>query len=171
MAEAGIDAEAWLLNPVFDARVAHVVARLLQAADVLYERSEHGIAHLPRDCRPAIRAARLIYAEIGRVLERAGCDSINHRTVVSGKRKLGLLAHATGAVLIAPADPSQHFAPLPCTQFLVLAAAHETKPFDAKPRRSLDARLEWGADLFARLAMEDREFMNAQASRGTAISA
>ncbi len=176
MAQAGIDAEAWLLNPVFDARVASVVARLLQAADVLYERSEHGIAHLPRDCRPAIRAARLIYAEIGRVLERAGCDSINHRAVVSGKRKLALLARASGAVLIAPADPTQHFAPLPCTQFLVQAAAHQTEGAEAKrpfvpPRRSLDARFEWGADLFARLAVQDREFTNSQASRGNTVSA
>jgi 15-cis-phytoene synthase len=105
------------------------------------------------------------------VLERAGCDSINHRAVVSGKRKLALLARASGAVLIAPADPTQHFAPLPCTQFLVLAAAHETQRVEVKPRRSLDARLEWGADLFARLAMEDREFINSQASRGTAVSA
>ena len=172
MVEAGIDAEAWLLNPVFDARVASVVARLLQAAEVLYERSEHGIAHLPRDCRPAIRAARLIYAEIGRVLERAGCDSINHRAVVSGRRKLALLARASGAVLIAPADPHQHFAPLPCTQFLVQAAAREPevtglKQGLTKPRRSLDARLEWGADLFARLAVQDLEFTNAQTSRGS----
>jgi 15-cis-phytoene synthase len=176
MVEAGLDPEAWLLNPVFDARVAAVVARLLTAADVLYQRSEHGIAHLPRDCRPAIRAARLIYAEIGRVLERAGCDSINHRAVVSGKRKLALLARASGAVLIAPADPMRHFAPLPCTEFLVQAAAdapHVTgaRPLGSSaPRRSLDARLQWGADLFERLAAQDREFINSQASRGRAVN-
>ncbi len=177
MLDAGIDADAWLLNPVFDARVASVVARLLQAADVLYERSEHGIAHLPRDCRPAIRAARLIYAEIGRVLERAGCDSINHRAVVSGRRKLALLARASGSALMAPADPSQHFAPLPCTQFLVQAAACEAAGVELKlrhaapPRRSLDERFEWGADLLARLAVQDREFTNSQASRGTTVNA
>ena len=176
MAEAGLDPETWLLDPVFDARVATVVARLLKAADVLYQRSEHGIAHLPRDCRPAIRAARLIYAEIGRVLERAGCDSINHRAVVSGKRKLALLARASGAVLMAPADPTQHFAPLPCTEFLVHAAARGAhapgKPTDrsAPPRRSLDARFQWGADLFERLAAQDREFTNSQTSRGTALN-
>ena len=37
---------------------------------------------LPLDCRPGIRAARLLYAEIGREVERRGLDSVESRAVV-----------------------------------------------------------------------------------------
>ena len=57
--EAGIDPDAWLRAPRFDAAMAGVVERLLQSADALYRRAEHGVAELPRDCRSAILAARL----------------------------------------------------------------------------------------------------------------
>jgi phytoene synthase len=39
-------------------------------------------------------SAHLIYAEIGHQLRRIGMDPVNHRSVVSGKRKLWLLACA-----------------------------------------------------------------------------
>ncbi len=157
--EAGLEPDAWLQNPVFDSRIASVVARLLSAADDLYRRSEYGIGQLPRDCRPAIRAARLVYAEIGRVLERAGLDSVNHRAVVSGGRKLALLARASGAALIAPADSSYELAALPANEFLVQAATVPA-PSDvskATRRRSFDERAQWAAELFERLALQDRE--------------
>lgn len=159
--EANVDIDAWMANPVFDARIAAVVTRLLAAADELYERAEHGIAQLPRDCRPAIRAARLVYAEIGRELERAGLDSINHRAVVSGRRKLLLLARASGAALIAPADPSRCMPALPANQFLVEAAvapgAATSNP-NGRPRlRTFDERAQWTAELFERLARQDKE--------------
>ena len=54
-------------------RIAMRRDRLLAAADVLYARSEAGIGGLPLACRPAIRAARLIYAEIGAEIGRASC--------------------------------------------------------------------------------------------------
>jgi phytoene synthase len=156
--EAGVDADAWLRDPVFDTRIASVVQRLLAAADDLYARAEHGIAQLPRDCRPAIRAARLVYAEIGRELERRGLDSVNQRAVVSGRRKLALLARAGGAVLLAPADPTRRWSALPATQFLVTAAAQAAPaPRQTPPRRPLDDRIRWAFDLFERLAEEDRE--------------
>jgi 15-cis-phytoene synthase len=159
MREAGLSPDAWLQNPVFDTRIAAVVARLLSAADDLYRRSEYGIGQLPRDCRPAIRAARLVYAEIGRELERAGLDSVNHRAVVSGRRKLALLARASGAALIAPADPSYQLAALPANEFLVQAATvpMAVKPSQALKRRSFDERAQWAAELFERLALQDRE--------------
>ncbi len=155
MREAGLDPGEWLQSPVFDSRIASVVGRLITAADELYERSEHGIGQLPRDCRPAIRAARLVYAEIGRELEKAGWDSINHRAVVSAKRKLALLARASGAALVLPADPKHHFAALPANQFLVQAA--KLPPGDTpaeqeqSTRRSFDERARWTAELFERL--------------------
>ncbi|MEJ2256312.1 MAG: phytoene/squalene synthase family protein [Woeseiaceae bacterium] len=94
LAEAGIDADRFLANPTFDRRLAGVIAELLQRADVLYARSEWGIANLPGACRPAIGAARMIYAEIGHQLARDGYDSVTHRTIVPGRRKLTLLRSA-----------------------------------------------------------------------------
>ena len=158
MREAGLDPDAWLANPMFDSRIASVIDRLIKAADVLYQRSEHGIGQLPRDCRPAIRAARLVYAEIGRELEKAGLDSINHRAVVSGKRKLALLARASGAALLLPADPKQYFAALPANQFLVSAAklpVGDTPEADGPKRRSFEERARWTAELFERLEQAD----------------
>ncbi len=168
--EVGIDPASWLANPVFDGRIASVVARLLHAADVLYARSEHGIAQLPRDCRPAIRAARLVYAEIGRELERNGLDSVNRRAVVSGRRKLALLARASGAALIAPADPMQCFAPLPCTEFLVQAALACGEDAQLAGRRPFGSGFEWSADLFARLAALDRAHASAHACPGNSVA-
>ena len=155
MREAGLDPDVWLQNPVFDSRIASVVSRLIKAADELYERSEHGIGQLPRDCRPAIRAARLVYAEIGRELEKSGWDSINRRAVVSAKRKLALLARASGAALVLPADPKHHFAALPANQFLVQAAKLPPGDMPAAQEqpapRTFDERARWTAELFERL--------------------
>ena len=168
MREAGLEPDAWLANPVFDSKIASVIDRLIKAADVLYQRSEHGIGQLPRDCRPAIRAARLVYAEIGRELEKAGLDSINHRAVVSGKRKLALLARASGAALIAPADPKHHFAALPANLFLVAAAKLPLGDTPAAlaepPRRSFEERARWTSELFERLERTD-------AARNTSVQA
>ena len=75
--EAGIDPEAWLAKPVFTPEIAAIVQRLLDAADVLYARATLGIANLPLACRPGIYAARALYAEIGRELERGGLDSVS----------------------------------------------------------------------------------------------
>lgn len=159
MRDAGLDPDEWLKTPVFDDRIAAVVAKLLAAADDLYRRSEHGIGQLPRDCRPAIRAARLVYAEIGRELERGGLDSINHRAVVSRRRKFALLARASGAALLSPADPTTTLAPLAANQFLVDAAI-EQAPASTSHRtrhRSFDERAAWAGDLLERLARQDLE--------------
>jgi len=160
--EAGIDAEAWLRSPVFNEAIASVIERLLKAADDLYQRSQAGIAALPRDCRPAIRSAQLVYAEIGEEVRRHGCDSISRRAVVSGRRKLMLISRASSAWLIAPraADPAT--GPLPAIAFLVDAAAdtlneRPTARVAGKARRrSFDEKVVWAADLFERLSEQDR---------------
>jgi phytoene synthase len=158
MREVGLDPDAWLASPVFDERIALVVGRLLEAADTLYCRAAHGVALLPRDCRPAICAAGLVYAEIGRELERAGLDSVNTRAVVSGRRKLVLLARASRAALISPADPALQVPALAATQFLVDAAVQFEQSYEwTAPRRSLDERARWLAELFVRLDVKDRE--------------
>ena len=160
--EAGIDAQAWLQNPVFTPAIGAVVQRLLAAADTLYARADHGIAALPRDCRPAIHAARLVYAEIGREIERAGLNSVDHRAYVSKQRKLSLIARAAGAAFIAP-DAAGAAAPaLPAVQFLVdaavaSAAAPHATPTPAAPRtRSFDERVGWMIELCERQAAQQR---------------
>jgi phytoene synthase len=95
--EAGVDREAFLAAPTPTAPVRDVVARLLAEADVLYARADAGIAHLPVDCRTAIRAARLVYASIGDRIRRAGYDSVTRRAVVPLHRKLWLVLRAFGA--------------------------------------------------------------------------
>ena len=56
-----------------------------------------GIPALPADCRVAIRAARLIYADIGRSIARAGFDSVTRRAVVGPARKAWLALRALWA--------------------------------------------------------------------------
>ncbi len=94
MVEQGIDPDAWLAEPVFDARLRRLVRRLLRRADELYERALPGIDALPLVCRPGIHAARRIYAEIGRVLEARDADPSTGRAVVPHRRKAQLLARA-----------------------------------------------------------------------------
>jgi len=157
--EAGVDPQSWLSNPVFNDAIGRVVKRLLTVADELYTRAEQGIAALPRDCRPAIHAARLVYAEIGRQIERQGLDSVNNRAVVPRQRKLALMARAAGTVLVLPADGRWRPAPLPAISYLVDAAAaarpsaHAAKPSVAPvavPSRGLDDRVGWVIELFER---------------------
>ncbi len=154
--EEGLDVAAWLQAPVFNRAIARCTQRLLENAELLYRRAEHGIAELPLDCRPAIQAARRVYAEIGQQIQRQGLDSINRRAVVSGRRKVALIALSTGAAFRAPQHPLGDPAALPAVQFLVDAVAgSEVQPLAAAtgrvPKRNFDQRMEWASDLFARL--------------------
>lgn len=161
--EAGVDPDAWLRAPRFDAAIGDVVQRLLAAAQALYTRAEHGVAELPRGCRAAIMAARLVYAEIGVQLAREGLDSVNRRTVVSPRRKLALMARAASAAL-RPPPPLIGVPALVAVQFLVDAAA-TPPPASAllalpavQQRRSFDQRLAWVIALFERQAAQGRAY-------------
>jgi phytoene synthase len=165
MREAGIDPDAWLAAPQFNDALGRVVARLLAAADDLYRRAEHGIAELPRNCRPAIRAARLVYAEIGREVERAGLDSISRRAVVSHQRKLALITQALGAALVLPV-PAARLDPLPAVQYLVEAALRTSNrtphvpasasTVAASARGNFYERTLWVIEMFERVAERKR---------------
>ncbi|AWN37370.1 phytoene/squalene synthase family protein [Methylobacterium radiodurans] len=126
MREAGLDPEAWLAAPVHGPALAGVVARLLSEADRLYARAQAGIAGLPADCRPAIRAAALIYAEIGRAVAANGHDAVGARARVGTPRKLALLARAAAPERAAPVFGRAP--PLPETAFLVAAVAGAPGP-------------------------------------------
>lgn len=144
--ELGVDPDAWLKDPRFSPEIAAVVQRLLAVADWLYRRADAGIAGLPLECRPGINAARYLYAEIGRQVERQGLDSVSRRAVVSAGRKLQLLAPIlTRALLTAsPVDEP----PLPETRFLVEAVVAATP----RPQpRDFGERLVWMVELFYEL--------------------
>ena len=152
---AGIDPEAFLADPVCSPALAGVVARVVQTAAALYARASAGVGVLPMSCRPGIRAAGLIYADIGRVIGRCGNDSVGARARVPPHRKAALLgrsllALAPGALPSAPA--------LPGCQYLVDAAVCETACGPQRVRaRALGARVDWVFDLFERLHNEQWE--------------
>lgn len=165
--EAGLDPDTWLRNPVFSPALASVVARLLAEADRLYQRAALGIAALPRDCRPAIQAARLVYAEIGREIERAGGDSVTKRAFVSSQRKLGLMAMAFGAAAVSPvrlrAGDDHEPTALPAIQFLVDVGVLARADADSAARsrrgfrqRHFGDRMLWTIGLFERIEERQR---------------
>ncbi len=149
--EAGVSPRDFLAHPEFSPAIGIVVARLLAEAQRLYTRAEAGIAMLPRDCRPAIRAAHRIYAEIGAEVTRHGFDSVSRRAVVSSSRKLALVARArlpSLARVEGGAEP-----PLAANAFLVNAV---TPAPMAVAARSLDERIGWAIELFADLQTRGR---------------
>lgn len=164
MREAGLDADAWLAAPLFDHRVASVIARLLAEADRLYARGECGVAALPRDCRPAIQSARLVYAEIGHALARDGHNAVHRRTVVGRGRKLALMLRGATAWCIPPGRPMEAGAaspPLPAVQFLVDAAAA-----DDLPQRTFYQRTLRVVSLFERQALRRADHLDDLHHRG-----
>jgi len=156
MREAGLDRDAWLRSPIFDRRLAQVIQRLLAEADRLYRRAECGIGALPRDCRPGIQAARLVYAEIGHALRTAGLDSVNQRTVVARGRQMALVARASAASVVPPGHPMSDVdgdAPLAAIRHLVDAAAD-----DRLPDRTFYQRTVRMLDLFERVGQRQRNY-------------
>jgi len=160
--EAGIDPDAWMAKPIFNPQIAAILRRLLDTADTLYSRATFGIANLPPTCRPGIYAARALYAEIGRELERGGLDSVSRRAIVSTRRKLAVLARmlALQEAEWIPAKALPVGTQLDETRFLIEAVA-AMPPRDAgwivKARtRSVEDRVVWVIDLFSRLERRDQ---------------
>ncbi len=150
MREEGLDPDSFLGTPYFSRSLAKVIARLLAESDRLYARSLTGIAVLPAACQPSIHAARLLYAEIGREVERNGGDSIGSRAVVRSSRKLVLLGSALAASLSRPAAS---LAPaVPEAQFLVDAVQSAGQA--EQPPRNFDERAQWLTELFTRIARQ-----------------
>ncbi len=155
MAAAGVDEAAFLAAPAMSAGVAEVVSGLLDVAGGLYRRSCSGIAALPAGCRPGIRAAGLIYADIGNSILRNGCDTISRRARVSGRRKAALLARSVVTVRAARGAGAPALAGC---QYLVDAAAREGREAARlAPMRLLGARLDWTLDLFGQLQLRQLE--------------
>jgi len=159
--EAGIDPEAWLARPAFNDSIAAIVQRLLDSADLLYDRATSGISELPAACRPGIYAARALYGEIGRELERSGLDSVSRRAVVTTGRKACLLAQIL-ALRQSRWRPAERLADrigqLEETRFLIdaVAASPSRRPANPPPARSVEDRAVWVIDLFTRLEQRDQ---------------
>jgi phytoene synthase len=92
--EAGLDPERWVARPMFSPALGEVVERVLLEADGLYRRADAGLPALPGDACFAVRAARLLYAEIGEAIRAARLDSVSRRAVTTAGRKLFLLLRA-----------------------------------------------------------------------------
>jgi phytoene synthase len=151
---AGIDPDAWLAAPVFDAAIAGVVRRLLQCADAHYARAHAGIAQLPVACRPGIYAARYLYAAIGDEVARRGHDSVSQRAVVPTGRKVALVGRAMAS--IAAPGLRDASAPLPASRFLVdaVVAADAMMP---TPEADPSGRIVFVLALFERLERRELE--------------
>ena len=126
LAQAGIDPDQFIARPVFTPELGQVVARLLETADTYYRLADAGISHLPRSARMSIRTARLVYADIGRVITKNGFDSVSRRAFTSGGRKLVLLTRATPSLLWRPRPCGQP--PAAATRALVEAACGGPRP-------------------------------------------
>lgn len=150
MWEVGQDPDLWLKRPAHTAQIGAIVSRLLDRADEIYRRADAGIAGLPAPFRPAIYAARLLYAEIGAGVAKAGFDSVTRRSVVPSARKLQLVGRALTRVWGSAPEGVLHAPALKQTQFLVdamcAAAASPSAPVGAKTDS-----LGWVIDLFAAL--------------------
>lgn len=120
---AGLDPEAWLARPRHCEALRTVVRGLLERADGYYQRSDSGIRQLPQASRWAIRAARLIYADIGRVIARHRYNAVDRRAYTRAGRKAWLLLRSLGAVFWR-SRPCALPAPSTC-QFLVGAVERE----------------------------------------------
>jgi phytoene synthase len=156
MRSAGLDPDAWLAEPHDGDAIRSVIARLLEDADLHYERAVAGIAALPSGCRPGIEAARLLYAEIGRQLERNGLNSVSQRAIVPASRKAKLLARALTPPLRRRSVPLDPAPTVPAAGFVVAAAAKAPPAWAGTigldiPWWDLAARVVWVIELFERL--------------------
>lgn len=162
MAQAGLDADVWLRDPVGGPGLQTVVGRLLDEADRLYGQAAAGIAQLPRDCRSAILAARLIYAEIGQQLRRDGLDPCARRAVVPASRKLVLLA-AASLQSSWVGRSSAAVPPLAAIAYLVdhchtIEGAAFSSGISTRP---LNQRMAWMLEMFERVEVRRLEERNA----------
>lgn len=145
MVESGLDPDAFIATPTCSPRLQRVVQRLLDRAEEFYASADIGIEALPAACRPSIRAARRLYAEIGRVVEANTCDSVSQRAVVAAQRKMTLAAQSFSATASLVARPPV----LQGAEFLIEAAARLSEA-RRQSEWALPDRLVWAANVLSR---------------------
>jgi phytoene synthase len=156
--EAGIEPDRFLAAPTQSVALAAVVDRLLEAADQHYREARAGITRLPLGCRMGIGAASLLYAEIGREVGRRRERFLSERAVVSGGRKMRVLAAGLGRMMLATRPMSG--ACVPEGVFLLEAVVQaSSRPEAARasvPWWAVAERMRWTIDLFERLEHRQR---------------
>jgi phytoene synthase len=157
LAEAGADPAEFLRSPRYDAGVQAAVARLLNHADMLYAQSADAIAHLPPGCRPAIHAARLLYAAIGHKAGQPNFDPVSQRAVVPGSTKLLLVARALVASARRPASLSPV---VPRAVWHLVAASADPTVTRATARRTFGERFIWAMEILAGLDAREQAANN-----------
>jgi len=168
----GICPETFLAQPRYSDGLGRVVQKLLDTADSLYQRSEHGVPSLPLGCRPGILAARTLYAAIGDKLRTLGYNSVDTRSMLGMSQKLALVMRTVRIQNL----PQSHLkdAPLPEVAFLIDAVNAYPLPASQsincdKPPKGYYGRILWMLDLFA--ALEQRPAGHSQQARLTSPSA
>ncbi len=103
LARAGIGGLGERLGRPFPAEalpgLRSCVRELLGLASRYYASGDAGLASLHWRSALSVRTARLVYASIGRTLERRGHDPLRGRAVVSGGRKAALVGRAAASAL------------------------------------------------------------------------
>jgi phytoene synthase len=105
-----------------------------------------------------MHAARLLYAEIGREVQRRGLDAVSQRAVVASTRKAALLPSVLVAAASTPVASGRE-ATLEAARFLVDAAARpapEPVPAASYRARRFEERVVWLLGLFERLERSER---------------
>jgi len=82
--------------------IASAVRHLLSRADAYYASGDGGVRYLPLRAAIAVRIARLVYADIGRVILTRGADPLAPRAIVSTARKAMLVVAAVVRTLSEP---------------------------------------------------------------------
>ena len=158
--EEGIDPELWLKKPFHSNSIKKIIKKLLQTAEIFYQRSDDAIRVLPVDCRRAIFAARYIYADIGLKIKYLGYNSFDRRAVVSLNRKLYLILKSYCKSMVPGYlfdSKSSNYEELKSIIFLI------------EPRKNLPTnyrcctrplgffqRINWVIELFLKLEARDR---------------
>lgn len=86
-------------NPTRRAELAGLVRRVLSEADRYYASADRGLGYLSLRSAWAVATARLVYADIGRVVQRRGPRAWDRRVAVPKSRQLLLVGRALLAAL------------------------------------------------------------------------
>ena len=137
LADGGVDAEALTADPRYSPALGAVIARLLETADIFYDRAMTGLSRLPLDCRPAICAAALIYRAIGAEIAAHDFNSVDRRAYTSQGTKMRLAATGVAGWAFAGALDT---APAHASARVLVEATAETpvRGFNAKVGRAIE---------------------------------
>lgn len=142
---AGISREDVFTATGADFRIRPIVERMLAEAEPFYVSGLAGTGYLRADCQPAIRAAALIYQDIGQVIKANQFDSVTRRASTSSARKLQLAIRAIGLERAGAGS----FVTEPAGQFLIHAVNRRVVP-ERQGAAGL-AGWPWVMDLFLQI--------------------